>query len=69
MKFINVIVEILKVLFSGFASNFLKFNKHSRNKIEISQNKKTVISNNESKHVNLTIKKNDNTEVKGNRWK
>lgn len=66
MKFLNAIVNFLKVAFSGFATNIFSANK--RNGIVIYKNKKTEISNNQANDVNVTIKKNEDTIVSENKW-
>lgn len=67
MRFLNIVIEFLKVAFSGFATNILS--KKNKNEISISKNKNSDITNNESIGNSVTIKKNKNTKVSGNKWK
>ena len=67
MNFLSIVIEFLKVAFSGFATNFL--DKRNKNGIVISKNRNSEIADNESNGKSITIKKNKDTKVSRNKWK
>jgi len=67
MKVLSIVIEFLKVAFSGFATNI--FGSKNKNGVVISKNTNSEITDNESNGNSVTIEKNKDTKVSRNKWK